>query len=526
MRYPVAVVLCLAAVATAPDLHAQIVSEQEISATEGNLGSSLLSFSDFFGSSVASVGDIDRDGVLDLAVGAEGDDGGGRDAGAVHLLFMKPDGTVGSAVKWGAFELPSGALDPGDYFGSSVAGLADLNGDGFRDVAVGARGDDDTSDGPGESSGAVWILFLNEAGSVIGSQKISEVEGGFTGTLDAGDLFGRSVAFLGDIGEDGTKEIAVGAPGDDDGGSDRGAVWVLSLNADGTVAESDKISDGNDLAADALSDYGAFGTAVVRLAAPDTDGLPVAIGAPFSKDRHGEFWFTELRPGVTVAEATVISDAAGDLVGMINAGDHFGRSLAAPGDLDGDGLFDVIVGAPGGDDAGDEAGQFWFVGLEPGEYSATAGGFTGRLEAGDRFGQALAAIGDLDANGKVDYAVGAPFGNDGVENSGSVYILFDDRANPVAVDDALPEQDVFVEPYPNPLAGDGVFQVRLAADRYVRIEVFDIVGRMVATVHDGPLRAGTRYQLPVSVSSWPSGTYVYRITSDQAVSGSSFVVAR
>ncbi|MCH8851931.1 MAG: FG-GAP repeat protein, partial [Planctomycetes bacterium] len=70
---------------------------------------------------------------------------------------------------------------------------------------------------------------------VLSHQKISDTEGGFTGILDNSDIFGSSVASLGDLDGDGVGDLAVGATGDDDGGPPHGAVWVLFLNTDGTV---------------------------------------------------------------------------------------------------------------------------------------------------------------------------------------------------------------------------------------------------------------------------------------------------
>ena len=89
----------------------------------------------------------------------------------------------------------------------------------------------------------MWILFLNTNGTVKSHQKISDTQGGFTGTLDDVDVFGNSVAALGDLDGDGIGDLAVGAAFDDDGGQDRGAVWILFLNSNGTVKSHQKISD-------------------------------------------------------------------------------------------------------------------------------------------------------------------------------------------------------------------------------------------------------------------------------------------
>ncbi len=113
----------------------------------------------------------------------------------------------------------------------ATAALGDLNGDGIGDLAVGGQRHDDG----GTDRGAVWILFLNPDGTVKSHQKISDTEGGFLGVLDNADSFGISVASLGDVDGDDVVDVAVGAFLDDDGGTNRGAVWVLFLNTDGTV---------------------------------------------------------------------------------------------------------------------------------------------------------------------------------------------------------------------------------------------------------------------------------------------------
>ncbi|MCH8852576.1 MAG: FG-GAP repeat protein, partial [Planctomycetes bacterium] len=91
----------------------------------------------------------------------------------------------------------------------------------------------------------LWLGFggraLGQPGWVLSHQKISDTEGGFTGTLDDFDLFGSSVASLGDLDGDGVGDLAVGARLDADGGINRGAVWILFLRADGTVKSHQKI---------------------------------------------------------------------------------------------------------------------------------------------------------------------------------------------------------------------------------------------------------------------------------------------
>src|SRR5262245_49230089 len=132
----------------------------------------------------------------------------------------------------------TGLLDAQDRFGHALAPLGDLDGDGVGDLAAGVAEDDDG----GSNRGAVYVLFLDRQGTVRSNAKISSTQGGFAGHLDNTDLFGSAVAGLGDLDGDGLREVAVGAEQDDDGSLNRGAVWVLSLAADGRVAMATKIS--------------------------------------------------------------------------------------------------------------------------------------------------------------------------------------------------------------------------------------------------------------------------------------------
>ena len=123
-------------------------------------------------------------------------------------------------------------------------------------------------------------------GEVLSHQKISHTEGGFTGTLNDLDEFGSSVAHLGDLDGDGVSDIAVGAPGDDDGGALRGAVWVLFLNTDGTVKSHQKISSTEGGFTGTLLGNNNFGGSLAAMGDMDGDGVgDLAVGAP--RDRDG-----------------------------------------------------------------------------------------------------------------------------------------------------------------------------------------------------------------------------------------------
>ncbi|MEM8748396.1 MAG: integrin alpha, partial [Actinomycetota bacterium] len=249
-----------------------VKAEQKISDTSGGLAAT-LDDNDWFGASLAGLGDLDHDGVPDLAVGAYLDDDGGNARGAVHVLRLNADGSVKAERKisetQGGFAT---TIDDDDWFGSSLAGLGDLDGDGIVDLAVGTQRDDDGV----TDAGAVYLLSLAADGTVRAEQKLSATAGGVAGPLGGADFFGSSVTGLGDLDGDGTLDLAVGARSDDDGGSERGAVYVLDLDSlfvdvSGTVFE-DVDGDG-DVGDDGV---GAAGVDVWLFHDSDGDGEPSA----------------------------------------------------------------------------------------------------------------------------------------------------------------------------------------------------------------------------------------------------------
>ncbi|MEW8047519.1 MAG: integrin alpha, partial [Candidatus Thiodiazotropha sp.] len=133
--YPIALCLALLVTGCSVSYSTDVDSEQKISDEKGNFNGD-LDVQDQFGLALANIGDLEVDGVTDIAVGAPFDDDDGENRGAVWILFMDSDGKVDTHQKIsgdsGDF---TGDLDDGDQFGRAIAPLGDLNGDGFLDIA-------------------------------------------------------------------------------------------------------------------------------------------------------------------------------------------------------------------------------------------------------------------------------------------------------------------------------------------------------------------------------------------------------
>ena len=331
---------------------------------------------DLFGVSVANAGDVNKDGFADIIVGAHENDAAGANAGRAYIYFGGPAGdnkpdviltgeAAGDAFGYsvagagdvngdgyadvivGAYENSTRAdgagrayvyyggsrMDAtpdlifsgqagGDYFGISVAGAGDVNGDGYADVAVGAY----QCDIGGTDAGRAYVFY----GGPRSDDRANLI---FTGA-SAGDSFGFSVAGAGDVNRDGYSDVIVGAYHNDVGGSDAGRAYVFFGGA--------RPDDRPDLILTGEAAGDAFGYSVAGLGDTNGDGFSDVIVGAYGNDAGGSaagrayVYFGGKGPDA-VSDFTVTGEASLD---------NLGYAVSGVGDLDGDGMADVAVAAP------------------------------------------------------------------------------------------------------------------------------------------------------------------------------------
>ncbi len=294
------------------------------------------------------------------------------------------------AVVASAFAAPAPAQDfiaefqgtaVGDHFGWAIAAAGDVNGDGVPDLIVGSPKDDTI----GPDAGAARVI------SGADGSTIHEFFGDFFY-----DEFGYSVAGAGDVNGDGYADVIVGAPFDDDNGTNSGSAWVFS----GMTGHSLHTVYGS-------SAGGRFGHAVDGIGDINADGVrDFIVSAAFDASN-----------GTEAGSVTAFSGSTGGVLTMTHgpSGSRLGHSLAAIGDVSGDGVVDWLAGAPNqglgkaylGDGASGDLVQ---------TFSPVASEF--------HFGRSVSESGDLNGDGVPDFAIGHSGGSGVVRfYSGSDYSL-------------------------------------------------------------------------------------------------------
>ncbi|MEC7241961.1 MAG: MopE-related protein, partial [Myxococcota bacterium] len=431
---------------------------------------------DYSAYTVAGVGDINGDGLDDVVSGAWLEDAGGNAAGSTYLVLGSSASTASLASADGKF---SGEVSQ-DRAGSAVAGAGDVNGDGYDDLLIGAYGQDLGSNGT-SNAGAAYLLLgpvsgskslsdiadvkfegetkddqfglhLNSAGDldadgyddmVVGAPYYNPASTGngpgrayifygdtsFSATIAAldadailegesnNDYAGISVTSAGDWDGDGFSDLLIGADGDDDGGANAGAAYVVLGPVSGSfsLASADvKLigENSNDKAGFSLDDIGDM----------NSDGYgDIIVGAYQDDTVASNAGVAHLVFGGGTASTLDLSVSDVKLYGE-SKNDTAGYSVAGIGDIEGDGDPEVMVGAPNPDSKAGWAYLLYGPLDEDVDLGDARAKFIG--ETGNSFvGRALDGAGDVDGDGYRDILIASSGDDTGAKDAGAFHIM-------------------------------------------------------------------------------------------------------
>ncbi len=422
----------------------------ELSSLDGTNGFVLngIDTSNSSGRSVSSAGDVNGDGIDDIIIGASS----GNGAGTSYVVF---GGTgIGSG---GTFELNNldgtngfvlNGIDAGDSSGRSVSGAGDVNGDGIKDLIIGASGADPS--GAGES----YVVFGGTGVGLGGTLELSSLDGtnGFVlNGIDQLGRSGRSVSSAGDVNGDGIEDLIIGAFSAIPNGNFRaGESYVVfggtGIGSGGTF-ELSSLDGTNGFVLNGIDADDRSGRSVSGAGDVNGDGIEdLIIGAstadPNGNSLAGESYVVFGGTGVGsdgTLELNSLDGTTGFVLNGIDVNDRSGVSVSSAGDVNGDGIDDLIIGASTADPNGNStAGESYVVfggtgigsggTLELSSLDGTTGFVLNGIDVDDRSGLSVSGAGDVNGDGIDDLIIGAPGADpNGNSTAGESYVVFGAR---------------------------------------------------------------------------------------------------
>ena len=332
------------------------------------------------------------------------------------------------------FAIPG--IDPGDASGTSVSYVGDINNDGFGDVVIGAPG---ASDGRGES----YVVFGREDFPAF--IDLTELNGSNGFRLDGianGDQAGVSVSSAGDVNDDGIADLIIGARGHDANGSNSGESYVV-LGRNGSFARSLSLGSLNGSNGFAISGIGVGDGAGVTVSGAgdfNNDGVDDVIVGSLSANKESYVVFGRRNGFASRINLSGLNGVNGvKLVGFEFDTVNFELEVDTLGDINGDGIDDIIIGNNNASPNGQQrAGKSFVVfgqnsGFGPTLNVSQLNGNNGFVLNGsnalDISGTAVSGAGDVNGDGIEDLIIGASAvggigPNDPAPNSGESYVVF------------------------------------------------------------------------------------------------------
>ncbi|MDQ0463373.1 Ca2+-binding RTX toxin-like protein [Caulobacter ginsengisoli] len=445
------------------------------------------------GVSVSSAGDVNGDGYDDFVVGAPYGAAHGTNTGAVYVVFGGPGGfpasfSLGSLNGVNGFKLTGSAMR--DWAGRAVSAAGDVNGDGFDDLIVSRAGSgggawvvfghagafaanfdlsgidgtngfliadsirrlgtyaaaagDINGDGFGDvildaSGSSPGVVVFGHGGAFASSLDAAALSGidGFRMTVNLGANIGQASVATADINQDGFDDILVGAPNQ----SGTSFVYLLygAANAPNNVVDLTGLAGGSGVIIRGLTTGDRLGESV---AAADLNGdgyqdliLGAGYAASVNGSETGAVYVVYGKAGgfTSDIDLSALDGTNGFRISGAAFRDKAGWSVAAAGDVNGDGFQDIVIGARAADPHGTYSGSAYVIyGNEDGfpadlNLAAPATGFGLRIDgalANDELGFSVSSAGDLNHDGYDDLVIGARSAHFGGTAQGAAYVLF------------------------------------------------------------------------------------------------------
>lgn len=388
--------------------------------------------------SVSSAGDLNGDGIDDVILG---DSSANNKTGQSYVIF-------GSKEPWPAivnlFDLNGkngfiiDGINPGDNSGVSVSGVGDLNGDGIDDIIIGANG-------ANNNAGQSYVVFGSKEPwpSLLDLNTLNGKNGFILNGIHSGDKSGTSVSGVGDINGDGIDDVIIGAP---DANNQTGQSYVVfgSKQAWPRSINLSDLNGSNGFVLNGLSRGDKSGIAVSSAGDFNADGIPdLIVGASYANDKAGQSYIVLGRHQQWSKSINFddyngtfgFNGTIGFVLNGIHSEDESGETVSGAGDINGDGVPDVIIGASmarklvgqsyvvfGNKNQTEEEKIIDFIDLD-----GSNGFIINGIDQLDYSGYSVSGAGDINRDGIDDFLIGSIFGNNG---KGQSYLIYGRKSWP------------------------------------------------------------------------------------------------